>query len=214
MRRAIAIFILTCMTLPASAIPVLSGFEANLLVEQTDAGRKTVVSLVSGGILGNGGIAHGLFDLNVGDNTPAEDTRWLVQNLRGTVAPDGQRILSFSFDDTGNFLGIEPTPFFDPNVTSGIEPTPFRIFLADYPPDPVRPAFILGELDFRNISGVTRGSLNGISGLQLINRSDGGADLSFAPFNIVSVPEPGTLALILCGVTGFLISVRGRKTTQ
>jgi len=73
-------------------------------------------------------------------------------------------------------MGIEPEPFYDPDVVGGIEPDPFHILLA------LAPSLdILGELDFRNVSGVTLGSLNNITGLELITPTE---TLIFAPFGI------------------------------
>ena len=216
MKRLLATLIVVCWSLPTWAVPVLSSIEARLETGPPGSARGSLVHLLSGGLFGTGGIARGLLDLDNGDGPT--DVLWLVQSLEDVRPPDASRVLRFTFDDTGNFLGIEPTPFYDPDVVAGVEPSPFRIFLAEHPPDPIRPAALIGELDFRAVSGVTLGSLNDISGLRLVNRTDGGANVTFASFSIRNVPEPATLALCIgalagVGVVGAARSARRRATT-
>ena len=199
--RYIAIVFLSYWTLPAWGTAMLIDWEARLEVERgVGRDRETHVHFLSGGPFGPGAIGGGLVDLNNAGAAPPDDTLWLVQSLAGLAPPDDNRILTFTFDDLGNYLGIEPTPFYDPNVVAGVTPDPFRIFVGTAPPDDITPADLLGELDFREVSGVTIGSLNNITGLQLVKLTDGGPDITFEPFSIHNVPEPTTMALLGLGL--------------
>ena len=210
MRFWIFTLLLLATTAPVRAMPLLFDMEARLDSVPLVGSRGTLVAMLSGDLFGAGGIAHGKLDLD-GAAGPGEprDVLWLIQNLDGLSPPGEADTISFAFDDTGNFLGIQPTPFFDPNAVAGVQPTPFRAFLAEYPPDPIRPAVLLGELDFRAVSGVTLGSLTGIAGLRLVNRADGGANVEFAAFDVRSVSVAAPASAVLLG-TALLVLARPR----
>ena len=183
MRRHIVSLLLALLALlsaPVAALPTFSDFEASLEVESWAGTPGTRVHLLAGGPFGAGGIGHGMVDF--GEVAGPAEILWLVQDELGFRPRDRSRILTFSFDDAGRFMGIEPTPF--------------RVFLSEYPPDPVfppepvAPATVIGELDFSGVTHAALGSLTDITGLQLVDRSDGGPALTFAPFTIVAVPEP------------------------
>lgn len=214
MSRLYAVLIAACLAAPAAAVPVLSDMEARLDTERLPGGG-TAVHLLTGGPFGPGGLAHGLFDAGgAGDlaGVPPEPILWRVQTRDGDTPPDGVRLLSFVFDEAGNFSGVDPSPFFDPDldpdVAAGIDPEPFRIFLAEYPPDPILPV-LLGELDFTGVTGAELGSLEAITGLALVRRPGGEPDLTLAPFTITAVPAPAPLAL-LAAAAGVLASMRFR----
>lgn len=211
MRLIVALLITVCFATPVSAMPMLLDYRANLEVEHPTTTPVTRVHLLSGPAIMTGVIARGLFVADGASRGAGLDTVWVIQNLEGLFAPDGERILTFEFNDTGNFLGIEPTPFFDPNVVAGIEPTPFRIFLAEYPPDPVRPPVLIGELDFRGVNMASFGSINGITGLRLI---DSGSNPEIAPFSIHNLPEAGSLTLLVAGLPLLGLGLLARRSPR
>lgn len=198
------LFVLLAVSIPARAVPVLSGFQASFETVVSRSAGTTTMYLKSDGLFGPATIAMGDFD----DGTGPSEVTFTLANLRGEQ-PDatGQSIVGFVFDKAGQYMGIDPTPFYDPDVVAGIDPTPFRLFLDAYPPDPIFPPdpvdTFLGELDFTGISSVRMGSLADITGLKLVNRPDGAADIEFAPFSIydaVAVPAPPVSLMILTGL--------------
>jgi hypothetical protein len=191
MLRIIVVLLAASWAAPAWSAIIVSDMQARFEVEAlTDGG--TAVHLLAGGPFGNGGIAAGQFDFDIIGPYPPDPIRWVASlgNVSGVApqpfAPEGARVVSFTFDRTGNF--------------SGIEPQPFKIFMAT-------PSSTLGELDFSGVTGAVLGSLTGIAGLMLNSTVHG--SFAIAPFNIYPVPEPGTLALFIAGLLGLGVAGRG-----
>ena len=95
--------------------------------------------------------------------------------------------LTFQFDDIGNYLGLEPTPFQVFSTTTGK---------------------LYGTLSFDGVTDVALGSLRGITGATLTTAA--GEVLAVDPFAIVSVAEPSTGLLLAAGLLGLYGRRRGR----
>jgi len=159
-------------------------FDARLEVEVLPLGG-TFVHLLAGGPFGPGGIGGGAFDPDSGGVVRPEPFIWLALDAAGAPATDDIRTVSFGFDPGGDFMGVQPQPF--------------RIFHQNN---------VNGELDFSNVSGVTMGSLNNITGLQLITAT---GTISIDPFSIQDIPEPSALLLLGTGLIGLVASARRRR---
>lgn len=140
---------------PASATNiVLTGFTADMQsANDPRTGNQIVSLLINSSFFTPGGIAGGLAAIS---GQPPAETLWLADPFLAAPPEDAEPAVGFVVNPGGEVMGIEPSPF--------------RIFLTLYPPDPITPADIIGELDFSGVTG-SLGSLN-LSGL-VVREVDG-----------------------------------------
>jgi hypothetical protein len=168
---------------PAWSDVAFTDLRARLEVVTHRDGSQTL-SLLAGGPLGLGGVAAGRVT-----QTETDETIWIagteeVSGVEPTpffpvgegdvsgidptpFAPDGARVVSFEFDETGQF--------------SGVQPTPFRVYVAT-------PRGYLGWLSFENATA-SRGGFLLLRGLE-IETGAGRVPVEDSPIGAVRAPVP------------------------
>ena len=157
-------------------------------------GNEIISLLVNSTLFGPGGFAGGLGEVG---SSPPDDSLWLVDPFLSSPPDDNRPAIGFILDESGNVMGIEPSPF--------------RMFLGNPPDDsiPGDELTLIGLLDFSAVTGST-GSLN-LSGVMVLavdqNGDPTGEVFDVDPFTIQNIPAPGAVVL---GVYGLALVSRRR----
>lgn len=183
MVRAVLVLIVCCVAVPAHAGIIFTDVKA--LLRTDSSSRVTTVEILLNGL---GNAATGILEYppdpiepDAHPAYPPDPVRW----VSGIQPTPFRPVMTFSFDDTGDYLGVEPTPFDVWSLTSGM---------------------FYGTLDFSGVTDVELGSLRNITGVTLTR--DNGDIVAVDPFDIVSVTEPAALWL---AAGGLLATLRRRR---